>query len=59
MSFGDDRVEIFLMRFVGAKPAHENREQIWCDLDGALERSTFPESRELLKMAQRLITAKT
>ena len=59
LRFDDDRVQIFLMRFIKAGRAHENRDQVWCDLDDALERSAFPESRELLNMAHRRITAKT
>ncbi len=59
LRFGDDRVKIFLMRYVSTEPTHENREQVWCDVDGALERSTFAESRELLKSAQRWIFANT
>jgi 8-oxo-dGTP pyrophosphatase MutT (NUDIX family) len=59
LRFNDDRVQIFLMRFLAAGRAHENREQVWCHLDDALERSAFQESRELLNTAHQRITAKT
>ena len=44
----------FLMRFVGAVRAYENREIRWCAFPEAIDLITFQNSRDILRAAERI-----
>ena len=57
-SMGEDSVQVFLMAHRQVVEQQENRDVIWCDIEDALKRSRFPETRSLLRAAHSRITSR-
>jgi ADP-ribose pyrophosphatase YjhB (NUDIX family) len=57
LEFPDERIALFLMRYVGEAASTEKREAAWLDYDQARRRLSFAESRELLSRARMRLEA--